>query len=269
MVRASGPAPIDDIAYLARSQHRVEALVAMTERPRSRSELCELTGVSSSTVRRTLGEFQDRIWVRRTGYQFVATPLGEAVATGMEALIERVETEQAMRSVWASLPEIFSDFDVETWAEFHITVAEPDAPYRPIARFDDLIETAASLRIIRPEVAMMEPCFDRICQLVHDGVDVTIVDRPSCHEYFLRTYPERSISLLEYDNFSVLEHVDLPENGIGLVDDRVTVTCFGHESGTVQALLDTEAAAVRAWADARIETHLDAATPLDPTRVSG
>lgn len=51
--------PIDDIAYLTRSEHRTPTLVALTERPRSRSELCELAGVSSSTIRRTLDEFED------------------------------------------------------------------------------------------------------------------------------------------------------------------------------------------------------------------
>ena len=52
-------APIGDVAYLARSAHRIPALVALTERPRRRSELCELTGVSDSTIRRTLDEFED------------------------------------------------------------------------------------------------------------------------------------------------------------------------------------------------------------------
>ena len=50
---------IDDIAYLARSLHRIPAFVALTERFRMRSELCESTGVSSSTFRRSLDEFED------------------------------------------------------------------------------------------------------------------------------------------------------------------------------------------------------------------
>lgn len=34
--------PIDDIAYLARSDHRGPTLIALTVRPRSRSELWEI-----------------------------------------------------------------------------------------------------------------------------------------------------------------------------------------------------------------------------------
>jgi len=72
--------PFGDIAYLARSEPRVPTLVALTERPRRRSELCELAGVSSSTKRRTLDEFEDRIWIREDRYQYTATRLGGVIA---------------------------------------------------------------------------------------------------------------------------------------------------------------------------------------------
>ena len=51
-----------------------------------------LTGVSSSTLRRTLNEFEDRLWIRQDGYQYVATRLGEAIAYGTEDLLDRVES---------------------------------------------------------------------------------------------------------------------------------------------------------------------------------
>lgn len=137
----NGPeSPIDDIAYLARSHHRVPALVALTERPRSRSELCELTGVSDSTIRRTLGEFEDRIWIRKDGYQYTATRLGEVIASGMEDLLERAETERKLRDVWHWLPDEVSNYTLETWAAMTVTVAEPDAPYRPVNRFESLLQ---------------------------------------------------------------------------------------------------------------------------------
>jgi len=62
MADASGSL-IDDIAYLVRSEHRVTTLIDLTVRPRSRSELWEAAGVSSSTIRRTLREFEERGWI--------------------------------------------------------------------------------------------------------------------------------------------------------------------------------------------------------------
>jgi hypothetical protein len=71
--RQNAESPIGDIAYPARSEHRVSPLVALTERPRSRSEICELAGVSTSTIRRTLddlefaAEVSDRVCVMVDG----------------------------------------------------------------------------------------------------------------------------------------------------------------------------------------------------------
>ena len=262
MPHQTAESPIGDIAYLARSKHRIPTLVALTERPRSRSELCELTGVSSSTIRRTLDEFENRIWIHKDGYQYSATRLGEEVAAGMEELIERVETEQKLRDVWQWLPDEVGEFTIETWAAMSITVAEPDAPYRPVNRFESLLNETNELRLVRPEIALMEPCFDALVQLIEDGVDVGLVARPESHTYFLSTYPERSSAMMEQDCFTVLEHDDLPPYGIGLLDERVAISCYVEDSGMVHALVETDEAAVREWAKSVYETFTAEAQPV-------
>lgn len=258
---------IGDVAYLARSEHRVPTLVALTDRPRSRAELCELNGVSSSTIRRTLGEFEDRSWIRKDGYKYVATKLGEAIATGMEELIDRVETERKLREVWHWLPKEISEFTVETWSEMTVTVARPESPYRPVNRFESLLRTTDTFRFLRPEVALMEPCFDVLSQLIDDGVEITLVDRPSCHTYFLSTYPERSSAMLEQDNFTVLEHDDLPPYGVGLLDSHVAISSYERDSGTVQAVIDTDVPAIREWAESVYTDYESEARPLSPQRI--
>ncbi|WP_202935133.1 helix-turn-helix transcriptional regulator [Halorussus amylolyticus] len=258
-----GDSPVADIAYLARSDHRVPTLVALTERPRSRSELCELTGVSSSTMRRTLDTFDDRLWVRKEGYQYTATRLGEVVASGMEDLLERVEIERTLRSVWHWLPDAISEFPFETWSELTVTVAEPDAPYRPVGRFESLLRESTTVRFLRPEVALMDLCFDVLHQLIQEGVDVTLIDRPECHAYFLSTYPNRSSEMMRRENFTVLEHDDLPQYGLGLLDERVTISCYERDSGTVHAVIDTDAAPVREWAASVYETYRSGARSVE------
>lgn len=259
MRRYNTDSPVGDIAYLARSEHRVPTLVALTERPRSRSELCELTGVSSSTMRRTLDEFDDRLWVRKDEYQYVATRLGEVIASGIKDLIERVETERKLRHVWHWLPDTISELPFETWSELTITVAEPDAPYRPARRFESLLREATTVRFLRPEVALMDLCFDLLYRLVIEGADMTLIDRPECHTYFLSTYPDRSWEMVQRDNFTVLEHDDLPQYGVGLLDACVTISCYEQGSGTVHALIDTDTPAVREWAEAAYETYRSSA----------
>ncbi len=259
---------IGDIAYLARSEHRIPALVALTERARSRSELCEETGVSSSTIRRTLNEFEDRLWVRKDGYQYVTTRLGEAIAVEMDDLLDWFETERELRDVWHWLPDEVSEFPIETLSELTVTTAEPDVPYRPVMRFESLLEETTTLRYVRPEVALMDPCFDVLYQRVDDGVDVTLIDRPNCHTYFISTYPERSSELLGQDNFTVLEHDELPPYGTGLLDTRVVISCYEQDSGAVRAVIDTDVTAVREWAQSVYERYRSDARPIEPQQLA-
>ncbi|SIR56720.1 helix-turn-helix transcriptional regulator [Natronorubrum thiooxidans] len=259
--------PIGDIAYLTRSEHRIPALIALTERPQRRAELCELTGVSASTMRRTLDEFDDRVWIRKDGHQYVATRLGEVIASGIEDLLEQVETERKLRDVWHWLPDEISEFPIETWSEMSVTVAEPDSPYRPVNRFKSLLRQTTTLRFLHPEVALMEPCFSVLDQLIDDGADIALVDRPSCHTYFLSTYPERSAAMLEQENFTVLTHDDVPACGIGLLDERVIISCYGQGSGTVQALIVTAAPDIREWAESVYERYASDARHIDPRRI--
>nr|WP_231727951.1 MarR family transcriptional regulator [Haloferax profundi] len=210
-----------------------------------------------------MDEFDDRLWVRKEGYRYVATRLGETIASGMEDLIERIETERKLRHVWHCLPDEIVEFPFETWSDLRITVAEPDTPYRPGRRFESLLQNTTTLRFLRPEVALMDLCFDLLYQLVGKGVEMTLIDRPECHTYFRSTYPTRSSEMLQQDNFTILEHDDLPQYGTGLLDGCIVVSCYEEGSGTVHALIDTEAPSVREWANSTYETYLASARPVE------
>jgi hypothetical protein len=212
-------------------------------------------------MRRTLSEVNDRIWIRKTVHEYVATRLGEAIASGMEDLIVRVGTERTLRYVWPWLPDEISELPFETWSELTITVAEPDSPYCPVGRFESLLRGTTTLRFLCPGVALMDLCFDVIHQLVDNGVDMTLIDRPECHSYFVSTYPHRSSEMLQRDNFTILEHDEFPAYGIGLLDDCVTISCYEQGSGTVHAVIDTDAPAVREWAESTYESYRSEARP--------
>jgi predicted transcriptional regulator len=95
---------LDEIGFLTRSEHRVEVLGALAERPHSRADLRVLTGASSSTIGRMLGDFEDRCWVERVDHRYEATPLGAFVVSGVTDLLERMETERLLRATWEWLP---------------------------------------------------------------------------------------------------------------------------------------------------------------------
>lgn len=242
-------APLDDIEYLARSDHRVTALSALARRPQSRADLLEITGVSQSTIGRILRSFENRNWIRRDGRHYEATQLGAFVAMGMQDLIDRLETEQTLRDIWQWLPTEASGFTVEMWADAVVTTAEADNPYRPVNRFLSLLRETDRFRFVGFDLALLEPCMDELCRQIIDGMETEIIDPPTVVEYIRTTHPERSTEALKSGNLTVRVHDDLPPYGVGLFDDRVLVSGYDPDSGTVRVTIDTDAHEAREWAE--------------------
>lgn len=258
---------IGDIAYLARSQHRIPALVALTERPRSRSELCELTGVSSSTIRRTLDEFEDRNWIHKDGYKYEITRSGEAIVSGMEELIALVGADRKLRDVWHWLPDEAIEFTLETSSGATVTVPEYDAPYRPINRFRSLLEETDRFRYLGIDIILLEPCRELFRRRVLDGMQTEIIDPPRVAKYVFSTYPEVSSEIIECDNMTGLLHDDVPSYGINLFDDRIAISGCDPDNGSVKALIDTDASEAREWAESVYASYKSDARPLESTSI--
>lgn len=246
---------IDDIGYLARSEHRAPTLVALTVRPRSRSELWEMAGVSSSTIRRTLREFEDRNWIRRDGYRYEATPLGAYIADAIAELIERVEIERNLRDVWQWLPDEESGLTIEMCAEAVVTVAKADNPYAPVNRFLTLVRETDKLRFVGTDIAIFEPYRDELCQQVIDGMETEIIDPPSVASYYRSTYPNLFAETLASGNLTMWVHDDLPPYGIGIFDSRVAICGHDSDSVTVRVLLDTDSDDAREWAESKYDCY--------------
>lgn len=261
--------PIEDIAYLARSDHRVPTLAAVAVRPRSRSELVELTGVSSSTIRRTLREYEDRKWVRRVDYQYEATALGASVATAMVDLIERLETQHQLRDVWGWLPGEESGFTLDMCADATVSVASSDDPYQPVNRFLSLLEDAEYTRLVGFDVAMLEPCQDELCANVVGGMETEIITPPRVAEYIRSHCPDPFSESLQSGNLTMHLHDDLPQFAVCVLDERVAVCGYDADSVTVRVLVDTESPQARDWAESVYRRYLNETPTIPLERMQG
>lgn len=83
---------LKDIAYLSRTENRIEVLQTLTGKPSSSSELREETGTSKATVNRILNEFEERSWTRRNSDgTYEATPQAEHVAFQLRPFVGSME----------------------------------------------------------------------------------------------------------------------------------------------------------------------------------
>lgn len=268
MISGSRGNPINDIAYLARSEHRVPTLVALTARPRSRSELWEMAGVSSSTIRRTLSEFEERGWIRKEEYKYEATQTGAFLGSAMVDLIDRVETEQLLRDVWEWLPDEESGFTLEMCTDATVTLAEADDPYGPVNRFTELLEDSDEIRFVGLDVAMFEPCKDALCGRILDGMQAEIINPPRVARYVRETCADEFSEALETGRLTVRLHDDLPSYGVCILDDRIAVTAYDPDSLSVRALVDTDGTDPTEWAESVYRSYRRE-TPLLPLEQSG
>lgn len=255
MLTITARSPLEDIEFLARSEHRVTALAALARRPQSRADLLEKTKASPSTIGRTLREFEKRQWISKDGNNFEATELGRFVASGMQDLIKLVDTEQRLRDVWHWLPTEASDFTIEMAADAVVTDAKANDPYGPVNRFVSLLEETDHFRFVGYDVPLLEPCKDVLRQQILDGMQTEVIDPPKAAKYILSTYEEHCSEALESGNLTVRVHEALPPYGISLFDDRIAVSCYNPDSGTAQVLLDTDAPEAREWAESTYESY--------------
>jgi predicted transcriptional regulator len=122
------------LAFVARSENRVEALQALEAAPASRAELQAATGIPRATLSRILADFQARDLAERDGYEFTITPLGRLLAGELRSTFESLEVGSELQSLTPWLPLSELGIDVEHLADARVTLPTPVDPLAPVNR---------------------------------------------------------------------------------------------------------------------------------------
>jgi predicted transcriptional regulator len=256
---------LDEIGFLARSDHRVGVIEELTAGVRERRELRAATGASTPTMSRVLTDFEDRRWIVRDGPTYELTPLGEFVAERFLDLREAMETERKLRDVWQWLPREMEGFSVDLFADAVISYPGPGYPYEPIERLTYLIEGTTRMRGF-DSIVFKSINNETVCQAVLDGMELEYVYSPTALEKTFAWNPERVMEAAACDNCTVYVHDALPDRsrcGLGIVDDRAGICCHDPETGALTAVIDTDAPAAREWAVSTFERVRDEARPVE------
>ena len=264
--------PPDDVEFLVTSDHRIAVLDALIEGPGDRDVLRSATGASSPTMSRILTDFEERNWVEREGRTYQLTGLGEFVAGRLAEFVEAMTVEHRLRDVWQWLPHELDGFSVDLFTDVAITRPNPGYPDRPVERRIELITETSTWRGVG--VAMLglrtlETSFDRFIDQ-QDEFHCEYIYPPEVFEELLSWGDtEKILEAARSESYSVLLHEDLPFDEryeICLFDECVTICCYDHEIGGLQALVETTSSDMRTWAESYYEQFRTEAEPLgDPS----
>ncbi len=256
---------IQAIEFLARSEHRVATLEALSERRRDRRDLRAVTGASDPTIGRAVRDFEDRSWIVRDGPYYEVTPLGEFVTDRFFELLDGMRTGETLREVWQWLPREMEGFAVEYFEDAVVAYPGPNYPYAPVERVTHLLESTDSIRGLGTTI-YKSGNLDVFCRRVIEGMETEYVYSLSILRAIVDWNPELTARAFECDNCTVFVHDALPDDdrcGLNVMDDCIGLCGHDPETAQLEAVIDTASPEAREWAEAVYEQCRAEARPFD------
>ncbi|MDZ5812566.1 hypothetical protein U4E84_14555 [Halorubrum sp. AD140] len=248
--------PIDDVAFLARSETRLGILRALEERPRERRELGTTTETPRSTLGRTLGELEERGWIECNGRVYEITTAGSLVVERFVPLLDTVTVLQELGDAVELLPLDVTGLDVEDLADAQFVTPVGMNPTKPFDYGIDRLSEATRFRC----VARTAP--PGYVEAIHDGA---VTGRFTAECVLAETYldnlgddpksNERWRDIAETD--SLVRGYEEPFSFVLLVLDETVHLWLCDEKGESQGLLESTNPAIVSWANATVDRYLE------------
>lgn len=245
-----------DVAFLARSENRLEVLAALADTPATRRELEDETGIARATIGRALSDFEDRGWVVESdGREYEATPSGAHLLAEFGPFLEAVEAVRCLghRVTWLPVDEV--PIELGHFSDATIRSPEPADPLAPAMSLTSLLQNAAEFHCL---VGVAPPLgFERA---MRDGVvtgelvtrhiitaeELAYLQEDSQRLARWREYIEAGGNVYCYGS-------DIPCNL--LVFDETVIIGGPPGAAGQSGLIESENEAVAAWADELISIY--------------
>jgi len=256
----SDPDPLEEAAFLARSENRIEVLSALAARPLTRRELGGAVDASQPTLGRILNDLADRHWVEYDGERYRLTATGELVEAGITDLRERLQTEARLRDVVAYLPTGTFDFDLRHLTGATVTTPTATRPNAPVDRMLELLRGTGEARLLSYAFngSKLDLLAERAGEMRVRGVFTEAAIEAVTADPVLKT---RLRTLLGGEDVEIRVTDDEVPTAVEVTDSR-THLLLRDDEGVVRAAVDTDDATVREWAAALHERYWTAAEPL-------
>jgi predicted transcriptional regulator len=255
---------LEDMAYLSRSENRLQILEVIATESHAPRSLADRTGVARSTLRRILTEMVERGWAERTtDGEYVATRTGENVSVETGRYVRAIDAIRTLGEAVSWLPEDELNIGLHHFADATVRRPEPNAVgaadtrlvrlFQTSDEFSCLVNTAPTVGL---EQTMVESVVDGDVQTKHvitdDELDFLLQDANRAARW--KTYVEAGANLYRYDGI-------IPCN-VFIFDETVLV---GNRRLESIEFIETENEVVRSWGHDLIEAYREKSEPLEAT----
>lgn len=255
--------PIDDVAFLARSETRVGVLRAIEERPRDRRELATATDTPRSTLGRTLSQLEDRGWIERNGRLYETTTAGSLVVEQFLPLLDTVTVLQTLGDGVEFLPLDEADLDVRNLADARLVTPTEMDPTAPFEYGVERLRDADRFRC----VALSAP--PRYVEAIHEGVMTghftaecvlagAYLDEMRDGDGIAERWQEIAASE------STVRRYEGSLSFVVLVLDEIVHLWLCDGEGQSLGLVETENPEILSWANTTVNQYLERAQPIEP-----
>lgn len=226
-----------------------------------RREIEARLDISNSTSHRHTRSLDDLGLIEKSHGRFNLTELGEAVADVVTTFERDVATTLRLAPLLEAVCDTTSLCSIAAFADATVTTAECGDSYSHLQRFIILAEETNTVRGL--DIDCIAPFYiDELTQRVLDGMEIEAIDFPDVLEETIDNYPYVCAKVCANGDFTPWLHDELPF-GLAIFDDCVGIGVRDPSGRQLQMFVDTDAPAVREWAEAVYDSYKDEAIRLD------
>lgn len=236
------------ISYLSGSPVRVDILDELSEGPAKPADLVSSTGVSRTTVHRSLTELCDRGWVDRVDGGYVATTIGELALETYRRARTRFRTIDRFEPFLAHADVDAAELELDWLETAELATASENRPHRPIEWYADRVavaaEDGAAFRGVSPVVNRQ--LIQIHVPIVEDGTPTTLVIDEPTYRAAAEQYGAQlreSLSLDHYDLYVTDEELSM---GLSLVGETVFLGAY-DDDGRLVVIVESTDDRLRDW----------------------
>ena len=241
---------------------RIDLLGVLLDGPRDKRALVDELPSSRSTVDRGVRELEVHGLVTFTGEGYALTTVGELATSEFRQTERYLQNLVRLRPFldWTDLTEF--DLPVETLSDAELVVSDPNYPAMPSSKHVDHLAQTSTFAGLLPSLG--RHAADSTAERIQEGslsCDVVLSrgaaeifrSKPGFRQWAETALPSDDVEVQVFDD-------DLPYF-LGIYDDVVHIGAE-DDNGMRRALVETDDATVRDWAENTFRAYKDSAAPF-------